>query len=382
MVDIPQARDMSGGEEAAPWWRVADRKDGPVIVAGGPWVVMSLRDLRAGADGPPADARRIDIAGITALDTAGVTELVRLRRAAGDCPIEGGDEARGSLIELVERNVCEAQPPPPQLPMLLDVLNDLGETFTRFLDRAARLLEYFGEVLFVIAKGLFRPRAVRLNATVVQMREVWVRALPIVAILLFLIGVVVAYQGVEQLKQFGAETFTVEAVGISILRELGVLLTAIIVAGRSGSAFAAQIGTMKVNQELDAMQAMGMSPVEWLVVPRIAALTLSMPLLVFWGNAVGLLGGAFACEIYLDFTVSQYFDRLRDTISINHFWVGMIKAPVFGFVIAAIGCYEGLQVESDAESVGRQTTTAVVESIFFVIVLDAMFSIFFLSVGM
>ena len=382
MADIPRMRDLSHGEEGAPWWRIADRKDGPVIVAGGPWVVMALRALQPGADPPPADARAIDIAAVSALDTAGVTELVRLRRAAGDCPIQGGDENQGSLIALVERNICEAQPPPQQLPMLLDILYDMGESFARFLDRSARLLEYFGEVLVVIARGLFRPRAMRLNATVVQMREVWIRALPIVAVLCFLIGIVIAYQGIEQLKQFGAQTFTVEAVGISILRELGVLLTAIIVAGRSGSAFAAQIGTMKVNQELDAMQAMGMSPVEWLVVPRIGALTISMPLLVLWGNLMGLLGGAFACDVYLDFTVSQYFARLRDAISINHFWVGMIKAPVFGFVIAAIGCYEGLQVRSDAESVGRQTTTAVVEAIFFVIVLDALFSILFLSIGM
>ena len=130
------------------------------------------------------------------------------------------------------------------------------------------------------------------------------------------------------------------------------------------------------------MQAMGLSPVEWLVVPRIAALTITMPLLVLWGNLMGLLGGAFACDIYLDFTVSQYFARLRDNIDISSFWVGMIKAPVFGFVIAAIGCYEGLQVKGDAESVGRQTTTAVVEAIFFVIVLDALFSIIFLSIGM
>lgn len=382
MADIPATRDFAQGEESAPWWRVAERDGGSIVEAGGPWIVMALRALKPGADSPPADARAIDIKGVTALDTAGVTELVRLRRAAGDCPIEGGDEARAGLIELVEKNVCEAQPPPRRPPMVIDILSDMGESFAGFLDRAARLLEYFGEVLFLIAKGLLRPRQMRLNATIVQMREVWIRALAIVAVLCFLIGVVVAYQGVEQLKQFGAETFTVEAVGISILRELGVLLTAIIVAGRSGSAFAAQIGTMKVNQELDAMQAMGLSPVEWLVVPRIGALTLSMPLLVFWGNAMGLLGGAFACEIYLDFTVSQYFARLRDTVNMNNFWVGMIKAPVFGFVIAAIGCYEGLQVKSDAESVGRQTTTAVVEAIFMVIVLDALFSIFFLSVGM
>lgn len=382
MADIPRTRDSADGDDSAPWWRVADRNGASVIEAGGPWVVMALRALRPGADDPPAEAKAIDIAEVSALDTAGVVELIRLRKAAGDCPIEGADEARGSLIELVEKNIVEDRPTQQGLPMLLDMLSDVGEGFTRFLAQSGRLLEYFGEVLFVIADGLLRPRHMRFNATIIQMREVWIRALPIVGILLFLIGIVIAYQGVEQLKVFGAQTFTVEAVGISILRELGVLLTAIIVAGRSGSAFAAQIGTMKVNQELDAMQAMGLSPVEWLVVPRIAALTIAMPLLTLWGNLLGLLGGAFACDIYLDFTASQYFDRLRDTIDISNFWVGMIKAPVFGFVIGAIGCYEGLQVKSDAESVGRQTTTAVVESIFFVIVLDALFSVLFLSIGM
>ena len=167
-----------------------------------------------------------------------------------------------------------------------------------------------------------------------------------------------------------------------MLRELGVLLTAIIVAGRSGSAFTAQLGTMSVNQEIDAMRAMGLAPVEWLVVPRIVALVLSMPLLVFWGDVAGVLGGAFACKIYIDFTLIQYFERMSETVKINHFWVGMIKAPVFAFVIAAIGCYEGLQVSGSADSVGRQTTKAVVEAIFCVIVLDAAFSVLFLTIGM
>jgi phospholipid/cholesterol/gamma-HCH transport system permease protein len=236
-------------------------------------------------------------------------------------------------------------------------------------------------VLVVFSSAIGHPRRFRIAAVVAQMREVWIQAMPIVGVLTFLIGVVIAYQGVEQLKAFGAETFTVEAVGISILRELGVLLTAIIVAGRSGSAFTAQLGTMQVNLELDAMRTMALNPIEWLVVPRIVALVVSMPLLVFFGNIVGLLGGAFACMIYLDFTLVQFFSRLRDTVDIWHFWTGMIKAPVFAFVIAAVGCYEGLQVSGSAESVGRQTTKSVVEAIFFIIALDALFSIIFLLAG-
>jgi len=210
---------------------------------------------------------------------------------------------------------------------------------------------------------------------------VWIRALVIVGVLTFLIGVVIAYQGVQQLRQFGAETFTVEAVGIGMFRELGVLLTAIIVAGRSGSAFTAQIGTMQVNQEVDAMRTIGLNPIEWLVLPRISALVISMPLLAFWGDMTGLLGGAVACTVYLDFTFVQFFERLRDTVGPWHFYVGMIKAPVFGAVIAIIGCFEGLQVRGSAESVGQLTTKSVVESIFCVIVLDAIFSIIFLLAG-
>ena len=193
------------------------------------------------------------------------------------------------------------------------------------------------------------------------MYEVWIRALVIVGVLCFLIGVVIAYQGVQQLRQFGAETFTVEAVGIGMFRELGVLLTAIIVAGRSGSAFTAQIGTMQVNQEVDAMRTIGLNPIEWLVMPRISALVISMPLLAFWGDMTGLLGGAVACTFYLDFTFVQFFERLRDTVGTWHFYTGMIKAPVFGVVIATIGCFEGLQVHGSAESVGQLTTRSVVE---------------------
>ena len=193
-------------------------------------------------------------------------------------------------------------------------------------------------------EACLQPKRFRLNAVVRQMYEVWIRALVIVGVLTFLIGVVIAYQGVQQLKQFGAETFTVEAVGIGMFRELGVLLTAIIVAGRSGSAFTAQIGTMQVNQEVDAMRTIGLNPIEWLVLPRISALVISMPLLAFWGDMTGLLGGAVACTVYLDFTFVQFFERLRDTVGVWHFYVGMIKAPVFGAVIAIIGCFEGLQV--------------------------------------
>ena len=193
----------------------------------------------------------------------------------------------------------------------------------------------------------------------------------------FLIGVVVAYQGADQLRQFGAEVFTVNLLGVSILRELGILITAIVVAGRSGSAFTAQIGTMKVNQEVDAMQTLGLDPVEILVLPRLTALVICLPLLAFYADMMALLGGAIMSLLALDISISQFVKQLQGAIKLSTFMVGMVKAPVFAFLIALVGCFEGLNVEGSAESVGRQTTLSVVEAIFLVIIFDAAFSIMF-----
>jgi len=201
--------------------------------------------------------------------------------------------------------------------------------------------------------------------------------MPIVGLLSFLIGVVMAYQGADQLRRFGAEIYTVNLLGIAILRELGVLLTAIIIAGRSGSAFTAQIGTMQVNQEIDALRTLGLDPVEVLVLPRLLGLVLTLPLLVFYADAMGLIGGALMSWATLDITIPKFLDQLRGAITEWTFWVGVLKAPFFAWIIAMIGCYEGFNVTGSAESVGRLTTQSVVESIFVVIVADAAFSILF-----
>jgi phospholipid/cholesterol/gamma-HCH transport system permease protein len=230
--------------------------------------------------------------------------------------------------------MCQAQPD-RKVNWLAHWLEEVGHGTIDFYKQVLNLCAFFGEILVVFVEAVLQPKRFRPNAVIRQMYEVWIRALVIVGVLCFLIGVVIAYQGVQQLRQFGAEIFTVEAVGIGMFRELGPLLTAIIVAGRSGSAFTAQIGTMQVNQEVDAMRTIGLNPIEWLVLPRITALLISMPLLAFWGDMAGLLGGAVACTIYLDFTFVQFFDRLRDTVGPWHFYTGMIKAPVFGIVFAA-----------------------------------------------
>ncbi len=372
--------------EAEPTILYAERGGAPVLQVGGTWTVMSIRDLARRADqavrgsADKRTIRAIDATRVKRLDTAGALEILRLAGGNTEIEVQTHDSGHADLFRVVQANMT-SPPTERQVGWIARWLEDIGLAAAHFYRQLISLSAFFGEIIVVALQACLDPKRFRFNAVVSQMFEVWVKALVIVGVLCFLIGVVIAYQGVQQLRQFGAETFTVEAVGIGMFRELGVLLTAIIVAGRSGSAFTAQIGTMQVNQEVDAMRTIGMNPIEWLVLPRIVALVFSMPLLAFWGNMAGLLGGAVACTVYLDFTFVQFFDRLRDTVGVWHFYTGMIKAPVFGIVIAAIGCFEGLQVQGSAESVGKLTTRSVVESIFCVIVLDAIFSIIFLFAG-
>ena len=370
--------------EPQPTIRYVEREGASVLEVGGTWTVFSLHDLRKQLDkarrtahgGGRAKANTVDATHLKRLDTAGALEILQLAGGA-EAEIKTAEQGHAELFKVVKESMC-APPRPRHVAFLTHWLEELGRDLVGFGKQLLNLCAFVGEIIVVFLEACVNPKRFRIGAVVQQMFEVWVKALLIVGVLCFLIGVVIAYQGVQQLRQFGAETFTVEAVGIGMFRELGVLLTAIIVAGRSGSAFTAQIGTMQVNQEIDAMRTIGLNPIEWLVLPRISALVLSMPLLAFWGDMTGLLGGAVACTVYLDFTFVQFFDRLRDTVGIWHFYTGMIKSPVFGFIIAAIGCFEGLQVHGSAESVGQLTTRSVVESIFCVIVLDAVFSIIFL----
>jgi phospholipid/cholesterol/gamma-HCH transport system permease protein len=367
---------------AQPSLRFNQKAGQSVLEVSGPWTVFSIREVgklaaKARAGTGARKVSSVDASGVEQLDTAGALEILQLAGGGADTQIATHEKRHADLFTLVQGSMRKAEPE-PEPNWIAGWFEEIGRTWVHGFEQAINLCAFLGEIMVAFAIAFTSPRRFRFPAIVKQMYEVWIRALAIVGVLCFLIGVVIAYQGVQQLRQFGAETFAVEATGISIFRELGVLLTAIIVAGRSGSAFTAQIGTMQVNLEVDAMRTMGLHPVEWLVMPRIIALTLAMPLLTFWGDMAGLLGGAFACTIYLDFTVVQFFERLRDTVGEWHFYTGMIKSPVFGVVIAAIGCYEGLQVSGSAESVGQLTTKAVVESIFCVIVLDAVFSVIFL----
>jgi phospholipid/cholesterol/gamma-HCH transport system permease protein len=267
-----------------------------------------------------------------------------------------------------------------EAPNAHEFIGELGRWAILQGTHARLVIAFFGRVVTVIGEAFSRPRALRLSSLTRHVYETGITAIPIVALIAFLISVIVAYLGSQQLNRFGADIFVVDLVTISVLREMGVLLTSIIVAGRSGSAFAAEIGVMQLNEEIDALRAMGMNPIELLVVPRVLALVIALPLLTVIADAMGLAGGGLLSVINLHIPLLQFTYRLRESLSATTFWSGLIKAPVFAMLIAMVGTYRGMQVQDSARELGRLTTVAVVQSIFFVILADALFAILFVKI--
>jgi phospholipid/cholesterol/gamma-HCH transport system permease protein len=270
--------------------------------------------------------------------------------------------------------------PPGAAPPLPSALGKLGRWAVLQGDEARGVLGFFGRIATVLGQTFSRPRALRIPSLARHVYETGVTAIPIVSLIAFLISVVVAYLGAQQLTRFGADIFVVDLVTIGVLREMGVLLTAIIVAGRSGSAFAAEIGVMQLNEETDALRAMGMNPIELLVVPRILALVIALPLLTVIADAMGLAGGGLLSLLQLHIPPEQFMVRLREALSPTTFWAGLVKAPVFALLIGMVGAYRGMQVRESARELGRLTTMAVVQSIFLVILADALFAVLFVQI--
>jgi len=246
---------------------------------------------------------------------------------------------------------------------------------------ARGVLDFFGRMVVVVGAAFSRPRALRASSVTRHVYETGVTAIPIVSMIAFLISVIVAYLGAQQLSRFGADIFVVDLVTIAVLREMGVLLTAIIVAGRSGSAFAAEIGVMQLNEETDALRAMGLNPIELLVLPRVLALIIALPCLTVIADAMGLAGGGLLSLVKLHIPLREFTSRLRESLAPTTFWAGLIKAPVFALLIAMVGTYRGMQVRDSARELGRLTTVAVVQSIFLVILADALFAVLFVKLG-
>ncbi|HEY5211174.1 MAG TPA: MlaE family lipid ABC transporter permease subunit [Stellaceae bacterium] len=355
---------------------------GMVLAAHGNWRVESATALdRALAElgTAPGGGVRFDLGGIEGLDTVGAFLLLRAANAL-DATLENVPPGFATLLHHVEKAVAKEPARARRRHRHFNIaewLDHFGAQVFRIGDNALELLSFFGLVLVTAGRLARHPSHIRPVALMAQLQRNGWAAMPIVGMLAFLIGVVIAYQGADQLAQFGAQILTVNLLGVSILRELGCLITAIIVAGRSGSAFTAEIGAMRVNEEVDAMQVLGLDPIEVLVMPRLLGLLISLPLLTFFANFVAMVGGGVMCWVALDITPPVFLEQLKGALNPLTFWLGVIKAPFFAFVIAMVGCHAGLEVERSAESVGHYTTASVVRSIFLVLLIDAAFSILF-----
>src|SRR6476646_681976 len=359
------------------------------LVAEGEWTTRDVaaldEQLRAVDLGDVAQAD-IDGSALERIDSAGTWLLVRTKREWESMGKRVGPIVLPHMYDSLLHTVEHEHTAPPVVihnrHTLAAFVRRVGVGTVHGVFQGAGILSYVGRVTLEWLEAIYHPRGnLRVAAIVHQVEETGINALPIVGLLAFLIGIVLAYQGADQLKRFGAEIFTINLLGVGVLREIGGLITAIIVAGRSGSAFTAHIGTMRVNEEIDAMQTMGLNTVDSLVLPRILGLVIALPLLTFYADIMALVGGAVMCYFQLNITIPVFLRQLDDAVTVNTMMVGLIKAPVFAFVIALVGCYEGFQVERNAASVGLLTTRAVVESIFLVIVLDAAFSIMFSVLG-
>ena len=353
---------------------------GAVMALSGPWLVSTIGAVESQLDGSQDDARHLDLSRVTEIDTAGAWLISRAAERRG-ADVGGGSKRAQRLIEAVSGLGFDADVSAPRQGLFVRVPVRIGEMVSNARKGVYGIVGFLGALILAVASIARHPRRFPGKALVRQMELVGVSALPIVGLMSFLIGIVIAQQGAVQLAQFGAETLTVNLVGRITLRELGVLMTAIMVAGRSGSAFAAQIGTMKLTEEIDAMRTIGISPMEALVIPRIMACVLMMVVLGFYSMLMAIIGGAFVGDLLLGIPFLTFLARIQEVVPLYDLWVGLIKAPVFGLIVALAGCYHGMQVKGNSEEVGLRTTMSVVSAIFAVIVLDAFFAVFFTNVG-
>lgn len=341
----------------------------------GDFTVWTLGQLPAGAEA----ARQMDLSGVTRFDTAAAWYLAA-REHAGTT-LTGLSKAQAGLLDSVRQATPKPEAEPPAPSGWRHLLDMTGRRVMSGLVFLRELAEYLGRFLAAIGRAIRHPRDFRFTSLVYHCQETGLKAVPIVALMSFLIGVVLAFQGAMQLRQFGAEVFVVDLIAIAVLRELGILLTAIIVAGRTASALTASIGSMKMNEEIDAMRTLGLDPDMVLILPRVLALIITLPILGLVADLSGLIGGAIMSWIELGISPSMFKYRLIADTDVGNVIVGLSKAPVFALIIGIIGCHAGMKVGNDAESLGAQTSTAVVNAIFAVIVADALFSIFFSEIG-
>jgi len=359
---------------------------GAVVRCAGAWTVDRIGPLERRLprlDWPDGERVAIDASGVAAMDTAGAWLLQRvlrgLEREGRSATLSGLRPDHEALLRMVGAPGLAAGP--AEAPPGLGPLARLGRRAWASGEQAVGILSFLGEVGIAALRSVAHPSRIRWRTVLRNVQAAGFDALPIAGLLSFLMGIVIAYQGAAQLARYGANIFVADLVGLAMLRELSPLLTAIIVAGRSGSAYAAEIGTMKVTEEIDALRTTGIAPMDLLVLPKIAALVVALPLLSVYADALGVLGGTIMAKSELGVGYADFFDRLHHAVHLSDYLAGIGKAPVFAGIIAVVGCYQGFQVTGDAESVGRSTTVSVVQSIFLVIVADALFSVAFSWLG-
>ncbi len=346
----------------------------------GDWNLYGIDGIEqriAKLDWPTRKPIHIDGCGIQAFDTSGALALIDLlnsiKQAGHSTQLTGLSQEDRAVVDLVSERLPAAEQ--PVLTTRVGNLAKLGRLTWVHINQARDILTFIGEVATVFGRSLLQPGRFRWNVMWADVEDAGVNALPIIALLSFLMGIVIAYQGGVQLKLYGANIFIVELVTLTMLREIAPLVTAIIVAGRTGSAYAAQIGTMQVSEEIDALRTIGISPIELLVLPKLLALIIALPLLSMFADALGVLGGMVMAHTLLGVSFSEFLDRIPQVVSATSFLLGVCKAPLFAAVIALVGCFQGFQVSGGADSVGRQTTVSVVQAIFLVIILDALVAI-------
>ncbi|HET7884824.1 MAG TPA: ABC transporter permease [Bradyrhizobium sp.] len=350
----------------------------------GAWTLANVEILeRLCERQPPAGIATINISQVTALDTIGAWLLEKLlrRSSAGssNAVLTGVSASHAGLMRELQGVNRRPSAAPRGRGFAIDWIERIGRGVVA---ESASFLYMLGAVGIALLSVLRHPRSLRMTSTVYQLYKVGWLAIPIMALITFLIGAIIAQQGFFHFRKFGAESYTVDMVGILVLREIGVLIVSIMVAGRSGSAYTAELGSMKMREEIDALSTMGLDPVAVLILPRVAALVIALPILTFIGSMAGLYGGGLVAQFYGDMAPTIYLARLHEAVSVTSFKVGILKAPFMALVIGIVACGEGLRVQGSAESLGKQTTTSVVKSIFLVIVLDGLFAVFFASIGM
>jgi phospholipid/cholesterol/gamma-HCH transport system permease protein len=366
------------------------RGDGLALAATGSWTAEHARTLEPLVDAVTRDKASIrsvaiDVARIERLDTYGAWLLERALRtwSSQGCEtrIVGLSEDYRGLFEKIRAGTHKLTPEPRRPNPLIATLESVGKTMTLVGDDLLLLVQMLGALIVAFARVLMRPHTFRFTSMINHLERVGWNAVPIILMMTLLIGAILAQQGIFHFRTFGADIYVVDMVGVLVLREIGVVIVCIMVAGRSGSAYTAELGSMKMREEIDALRTMGFDPVEVLILPRILALVIAVPILTFLGSMAALYGGGLVSWLYGGISPTVFMSRLHDAVSVQSFEVGMVKAPFMAVIIGLVACEEGLQVKGSAESLGTKTTDSVVKSIFLVIVLDGLFAVFFASIG-